>query len=61
MIPVVEVLSGEETSREGKYRGLTIRAAFEREGPNVFLVLDLENMSGQPLTVNFQFYLGLCS
>ena len=30
VIPVVEVLSAADTSREGKYGGLTIRAAFER-------------------------------
>lgn len=53
VIPVVEVLSGSDTSREGKYMGLTIRAAFEREGPNVYLVMDLENNSGVVLTVIF--------
>lgn len=58
VIPVVEVLSGADTSREGKYTGLTIRAAFEREGPNVFLVLDLENQSGVVLTVIFLLNLG---
>lgn len=52
VIPVVEVLSAGETSREGKYTGLTIRAAFEREGPNVYIVLDLENNTGVILTVN---------
>lgn len=52
VIPVVEVLSAGETSREGKYTGLTIRAAFEREGPNVYIVLDLENNTGVVLTVN---------
>jgi len=30
IIPVVEVLTDADTSREGKYTGLTIRAAFER-------------------------------
>ena len=28
VIPVVEVMNAMETSREGKYTGLTIRAAF---------------------------------
>jgi hypothetical protein len=51
-------LSGSDTSREGKYTGLTIRAAFEREGPNIFLVLDLENNSGVVLTVRFLLILG---
>jgi hypothetical protein len=36
---------------------LTIRAAFEREGPNVYLILDLENNSGVPLTVIYFFIL----
>jgi hypothetical protein len=58
---VVEVLSGTDTSREGKYTGLTIRAAFEREGPNLILVLDLENHSGVVLTVIFLFNLGFRS
>lgn len=40
VIPVVEVLPGSDVSREGKYTGLSIRAAFEREGPYVFLVFD---------------------
>lgn len=52
VIPVVEVLSAGETSREGKYTGLTIRAAFEREGSNVYIVLDLENNTGVVLKVN---------
>lgn len=60
VIPVVEVLSGTDSSREGKYTGLIIRAAFEREGPNVYLVLDLENHSGVVLTVIFTINLGFC-
>ena len=60
VIPVVEVLSGTDSSREGKYTGLTIKAAFEREGPNVYLVLDLKNHFGVVLTVIFTINLGFC-
>ena len=53
VIPLVEVITEDQFSREGKYGGLSLRAAFQREGGNTILQVAVENRSENELSVYF--------
>lgn len=43
VIPFVEVINEGDYSRENKYNGLSVKAAFQREGDDIYLQLLLNN------------------
>lgn len=51
VIPYVEVISEEEFSRERKYTGLSVKAAFQREADKVYLQLQFTNTAQIALNV----------
>lgn len=51
VIPYVVVISEGDTTREGKYSGLNLKAAFQREGENIVLQLSFTNSSQAVLNV----------
>jgi hypothetical protein len=52
VIPFVEVVDINTTSRDEKYSGLSIKAAFQRSGSSMFLSMILENKSNINLEVH---------
>lgn len=52
VIPFIEVMSETQSSQGGKYNGLSIRGAFQREGEKMFLHLVFNNCSNTHLSVN---------
>lgn len=53
MIPFVEVLESSAMSRDEKYTGLSIKAAFQRSGDSMFLSMILENNGSSTFEVIF--------
>ena len=53
VVPYVPVITEEDQSREGKYSGLSLKGAFQREGDNVFLQLLFSNNSNLVMQVLF--------
>jgi hypothetical protein len=43
VIPFVEVIGEAEFTRENKYNGLSVKAAFQREGDDIFLQMLFNN------------------
>lgn len=47
VIPFVEVISEGDFTRESKYAGLSVKAAFQREGEDIYLQLLFSNANPQ--------------
>jgi hypothetical protein len=45
VVPYVSVITEEDSSREGKYSGLGVNAAFQKEGEKTCLQLQFTNRS----------------
>lgn len=52
VIPAVESLFAVQTARQELLTGLSVKTAFQREGPNMFLELFFENQSNADFQVN---------
>lgn len=53
VVPFVPVIGEDDTSREGKYRGMSMKAAFQREGEKVLLQLQFNNRSSTVFSVSY--------